>query len=631
MKKIYFTIILIGALLQGCNYLDIIPDDTPTLDHSFANALTTEHYLFTCYAGLPKESDVTYNPAFLAGDEFWSWENLIKFAEYPDIYLSWMIARGEQNANSPYQNKYEIGGLWNTIRKCNTFIERVDEVKGLKDLDARQWKAEAKVIKAYCHFYLMRMYGPIPLAKENLPIDASPEAVRLKRNTWDECVDYVVQLLDEAAPDLPIAIYSRIDNLGRITRTIVLSLKAKVLLTSASPQFNGNSYYDEFKNKDGEHLFGEKDDNKWAIAAQACEEAIALCEGPEANMRLYQYTSLQDLPDELLKSEYTIRGSVTDKEWNSELIWGSVISPGAIQKEVQAYLDPDKLQIGKHIHLSLNVNKKIADQYYTSHGIPIEEDKDWTGIDKEALRTATAEEEVVIRGTTAQVNFNREPRFYASLGFNCGVWYGSGKKDDAPFVLQGLYGQTSNSTQGERCCVTGYWGKKLVNMASVQTQKTVYSAQAYPWPIIRLADLYLMYAEALNESGGETPRQEVYDYVDKVRTRAGLEGVKNSWTKYSINPNKPNSKDGMREIIQRERLIELSLEGHRFWDLRRWLKTAEYMAKPVTGWDCTQRTTENYYKERVLFLQSFTARDYLWPLSISLLNKNTNLVQTIGW
>lgn len=630
MKKLYFIIALVGVLFQGCDYLDIVPDDTPTLDHSFADAVTTERYLFTCYAGLPSESNITSNPVFLAGDEFWSWENLIKYPEETDIYLSWMIARGEQNTNSPYQNKYENGGLWTTIRKCNTFIERVDEVKGLKETDARQWKAEAKVIKAYCHFYLMRMYGPIPLAKENMSIDSDPETVRVKRNTWDECVDYVAQLLDEAVPDLPVVINARIEDLGRLTRTAALSLKAKVLLTSASPQFNGNPYYDEFTNKDGEHLFGAKDQEKWALAAQACKEAILLCETPEAKVGLYKYESLSEIPD-LLRSEYTIRGCVTDKEWSQELIWGSVINPGGMQKYAQAYLDPDLLQVGGHMHTVLGVNKKVAAQFYTSHGVPITEDKEWVGKNQEALRTAVDDEKVVINGTTAEFNFDREPRFYASLGFDRGVWYGSGRSDSSPFTLQGLYGQTANTTMSERCCITGYWAKKLINMESKQTQKTSYSAQSYPWPIIRLADLYLMYAEALNESGNDVPQQEVYSYIDKVRERAGLKGVKDSWREYSVNPNKPNTKDGMREIIQRERLIELTFEGHRFWDLRRWLKTAEYMEQPVTGWDHTQKEATNYYKETVLALQSFTARDYLWPLSISMVNKNPNLVQTIGW
>ena len=107
--------------------------------------------------------------------------------------------------------------------------------------------------------------------------------------------------------------------------------------------------------------------------------------------------------------------------------------------------------------------------------------------------------------------------------------------------------------------------------------------------------------------------------------------MKESWSKYSINPTKPDTQEGMRDIIRRERLIELSLEGHRFWDLRRWLLAADYYSQPVTGWNIKSKIPEDYYRETVLATQKFTAKDYLWPLSVSLLDKNPNLVQTIGW
>lgn len=625
MKKC-LTIIAMSLLLQGCDYLDIIPDNVATLDHSFANDITTENYLFTCYAGLPSENDIYNNPVFLSGDEYWSWESLIKYPEETNIYLPWMIARGDQNPNSPYLNLYE-GELWKTIRKCNTFMERVGGVHGLTEADIRRWTAEAKVIKAYCHFYLMRMYGPIPLIRENLPIDASPELVRVKRCPWDECVDYVVQLLDEAAPDLPIIVGNQAEELGRFTKPIALTLKAKILVTSASPQFNGNSYYANFCNKDGQALFGPVDPAKWERAATACKEAIDLCDG-DANMQLYKYASMTETT-EAARMERTIRGSVTDQLWNKELIWGSVINPGGIQKYVNAYLNPQYTYLGGHLHTVLGVNMKVARQFYTNNGVPIEEDKDWVNKNLEALRTAT-EEESQIQGTTAEFNFDREPRFYASLGFDRGVWYGEGRTDNNPFVIQGLRGQISNMNPNERTCKTGYWAKKLVNLLSAANGEKTYAPQAYPYPVIRLADLYLLYAEALNESKS-TPDQEVYEYINRVRERAGLEGVKESWSKYSNNPNKPNTQDGMREIIQRERLIELALEGHRFWDVRRWLLAVEYFAQPVTGWDNTQKEPVNYYRETVLATQKFTARDYLWPLSISLLDKNPNLVQSIGW
>lgn len=626
MKK-FLSIICLGVLLQGCNYLDVIPDNVATLDHSFANDVTARNYLFTCYNGLPSENNIQNSPSFLSGDEFWSWEGFIKYSSFPDMYLPWMIARGDQNTNSPYLNIYEWG-LWKTIRQCNTFMERVVSVPALDDWRCRQWIAEAKVIKAYCHFYLMRMYGPIPLVKENISIDADSETVRMKRNTWDDCVDYVVQLLDEAAQDLPIIVNNRIEDLGRITRPIALALKAKVLVTSASPQFNGNSYYTDFRNKDGEALFGPANPSKWERAAKACKEAIDLCVN-EAGMQLYKYTTLSEV-SEAAKMERTIRGSVTDHNWCDELIWGSVKEPGAIQKYVQAFLDPNADSGGIHIFQVLGVNMKVVKQIFTSRGIPMEEDPLWNGKNVETLRTAVSDEEGVIRGTTAELNFDREPRFYASLGFDRGVWYGNGKTDNNPYTLQGLYLQTANMSPGDNVCITGYWPKKLINMESAQVGKNTYSAKAYAYPILRLADLYLLYAESLNESQ-TTPSEEVYFYIDKVRERAGLKGVKESWSKYSINPTKPDTQEGMRDIIRRERLIELSLEGHRFWDLRRWLLAADYYSQPVTGWNITSKIPEDYYRETVLATQKFTAKDYLWPLSVSLLDKNPNLVQTIGW
>lgn len=83
MKK-FLSIICLGVLLQGCNYLDVIPDNVATLDHSFANDVTARNYLFTCYNGLPSENNIQNNPSFLSGDEFWSWEGFIKYPSLDD-------------------------------------------------------------------------------------------------------------------------------------------------------------------------------------------------------------------------------------------------------------------------------------------------------------------------------------------------------------------------------------------------------------------------------------------------------------------------------------------------------------------------------------------------------------------
>ena len=97
-----------------------------------------------------------------------------------------------------------------------------------------------------------------------------------------------------------------------------------------------------------------------------------------------------------------------------------------------------------------------------------------------------------------------------------------------------------------------------------------------------MADLYLNYAEALNEVK-DSPDNEVYEYIQAVRHNAGLDlggDLLNTWSQFSNNPSKPTTKDGMRDIIQQERMVELALEGYRYWDLRRWKLAEDYLVDP---------------------------------------------------
>ena len=176
--------------------------------------------------------------------------------------------------------------------------------------------------------------------------------------------------------------------------------------------------------------------------------------------------------------------------------------------------------------------------------------------------------------------------------------------------------------------VTGYWPKKLISWKFVLSSNSS-TTEWFPWPELRLADLYLLYAEALNESD---KAGDALEWIDLVRERAGLEGVEDSWTKYSTKPEKYKTKAGLREIIQQERTIELAFEGQRFWDLRRWKTAATVLNQKIHGWDIDQEVPEAYYRPKVLFDQEFVApRDYLWPLREESLYYNKSLVQNPGW
>jgi hypothetical protein len=272
--------------------------------------------------------------------------------------------------------------------------------------------------------------------------------------------------------------------------------------------------------------------------------------------------------------------------------------------------------------------------FYTNHGLPIKEDISWDYSGRFNLKVAGEADKFDLKEgyTTAKFNFNREPRYYADLGFDGGIWYGQGHYDDKGsdlLFVSSKRGEPAAAINLASYSTTGYTPKKLVNFNNIIGSGNTYTIQAYPWPVIRLADLYLLYAEALNEVSG--PGAEVYEYIDTVRARAGIPSVEESWSTYSRNPNQYQTKDGLRKIIHQERLIELAFEGKRFWDLRRWKEAVNELNQPITGWDLDQESAEGYYRERLIFNQTFSTRDYLWPLNENALLANDKLVQNPGW
>lgn len=636
MMKKYITIsaALLSVLFISCNnYLDIIPDNVATIDNAFALRSQAEKFLFTCYSYMPSHGSLGGNPAHVAGDELW----LVPTSDN----IPWKIARGNQRVVEPYSNFWQgnQGGtdLYEGIRQCNILMENIDRVPDMTQEEKDRWSAEAKFLKAYYHFWLVRQYGPIVLMKENIPISAGEDEVRLPQSPVDSVFNYITRLLDEAAPDLPDRVVNETTELGRITKAIALSVKAKALTLAASPLFNGNRDYSNFENSRGEQLFNpEFQPEKWERAMNACKEAVEFCES--LGYRLYYYVpqfSQYDLSDTTL-TKMSIRNAVTEK-WNSEIIWGNTNSM-ATQSGIQGSatprgLDPARLD-NRGTRGSIAPPLKIAEMFYTDHGLPLRDDKEWDYSKRFDLRIAGEDERYNLKVgyTTAALNFNREPRYYASLGFDGGIWYGQGHYDDDGddlLFVAAKKGQPASKIVETAYSTTGFWPKKLVNFQNVIGEGNQYTVENYPWPVIRLSDLYLLYAETINEVKG--PDDEALRYVNLVRERAGIPSVEVSWTRYSNTPDKYKNKEGFREIIQRERLIELAFEGNRFWDLRRWKEATNVFNAAITGWDIDQESAEGYYRERVLFNQTFSTKDYLWPLNENVLLANYKLVQNPGW
>lgn len=132
--------------------------------------------------------------------------------------------------------------------------------KDLKETLRKQWMAEVRMLRAYFHFYLFRLYGPIPIIDRVIPISATGSELQVYRNTVDEVVSFIISEIDKAIADLP----NREDldpstEYGRFNKTIAKAIKAKVLVLAASPLFNNNNYYKGFKDQRGVELFPEGD------------------------------------------------------------------------------------------------------------------------------------------------------------------------------------------------------------------------------------------------------------------------------------------------------------------------------------------------------------------------------------
>lgn len=643
IKLKFALFISLITLSTSCNkYLDIVPDDgLATLESAFTLRSTAIRYLYTCYGFMTSEGNLDGDHGYMSGDELWS---VIDRRESQGIWNGVMfnMARGFQTASNPYGDDWS--GIYEGIRACNIMLENIDKVPDLPEWEKIQWIGETKFLKAYYHFHLLKKWGPIPLVKENLSINASLDEIRVFRQPIDEGFDYVIQLMNEAIPNLPLKVQSR-DELGRITRPIAASMKAKIMVYAASPLFNNNKDQANLIDKNGTKLF--KTDKspaevkkRWDDAVIACKEAIKICD--EASHILYTHQGRVRVND-TIKLQLDIRNAITEK-WNSEVIWANVHTSLGANRNLQLASSPnlqweqypDMPSLYNHIQPPL----KIVDQFYTNHGIPIQNDLEWLRKNQLALRAGAEKDRWYIRPgyVTAEMNYNREPRFYAWLGFDGGQWYGQKPEVNDPipadmFWVASRVGGNQQKKGHDWGPVSGYYLKKVIHYQNRQSSATGYDAITYPWPLLRVADLYLLYAEAINESEGPTGANsgDLFKYIDLVRERAGLPGVKEAWDKYSNSPRRYANQQNMREIIQRERLIELTFESNRYWDIRRWKTAPAEYEKGMYGFKVTASKPEEYYQKILMTTQKFSSRDYFWPIQISLIEQNPNLIQNIGW
>lgn len=640
--------------VMSCNYLDVVPNDTATLDHTFSNRSVMDKFLRTVYSYLPDPTNPHHYPTWFTSHDEFDWRTDVRGGNLP----AGQISQGNQNVGSPWLDYWSgrNGGkpMYEAIRAANIFLENAHIPLDIDEEERQQWIAEATFLKAYYHFFLMKLYGPIVIVRENIPLGAETEEVMVYREPIDEVVDYIVELLDEAvAGGLPLTTQDYTRDQGRINQVIALGVKAKVLAWAASPLFNGNPDYAGWVDNRGVQLIpSEYDATKWERAAAAALEAIEAAHS--AGFRLYEFNKFASpgtfAMNDTLVTMMTVRKAITeDIERNTGVIWAtqenfangkggpglSVLGNPMISMFPNLYITDQPLLMNYQ-----SASWHMSELFYTNNGVPMNEDKNFDYANRYNPRRATPGDRhdsyIATGEVSANMHFNREPRFYANLGIDRGFFELASTTTDGGQTFSPFIRSRGAEVVGA-AGTASYTPKKIIPFEASGSQGVAgraYTSHPYNFPLLRLADLYLLYAEALNETKGQ-PDAEVYYWIDLIREQAGLNGVVDSWREAAFNPDAPSNKNEMRRIIQKERLIELAFEGQRFWDVRRWKIAEQYWNLPPTRWGGATNavTDEAFYVPFVYstIRRQATFRDYLFPIHLSDLRTNTNLEQTYGW
>ena len=262
MKKIAMALALLLAA-ASCDFLDVVPEGSPTQDDIYKTQAQAEKMLFMVYGKCPDLFHAQAMPDLSGGDDlissyygsvrYFSWKSLVYATsqESPtNTYFNmWGTTSGLPTGNYSY-NIYE------GIRYAYNFLNNIGSVPDISEANLRYWSGEAHFLIAHLHQILLEYYGPIVLAREEIDLNAPASSVNVPRSTYDECVNFIEEEFRKAADMLPD--YWGPIAYGRAIKATALAYRARLLLYAASPLVNGNSeFYADFVNKDGTHLINQ--------------------------------------------------------------------------------------------------------------------------------------------------------------------------------------------------------------------------------------------------------------------------------------------------------------------------------------------------------------------------------------
>ncbi|AFD08449.1 RagB/SusD family nutrient uptake outer membrane protein [Solitalea canadensis] len=517
MKRNTYILTLLTATLSLTSCEKEFLDKEPLSTISNASFWSTEKDVYLalngCYAYLDGGDGVIYGDG--ATDN--------AHAQYPWESISGLIASGDVSPSSESPKDYAFVAFnqgWDfiSVGRCNYLLENIDKVSFKDNALKERYKAEARFLRAFRYFNMISTYGDVPLILKTLTTDEAKQVTREKEAT---VLAFVLKELEETSSLLPASYSGGFANeKGRITKGAALALKARVHL-----------YY-----------------GQWDKAAEAAQQVMGMgyqlfkVNSESDADKLDNYDNWVDFTNDADRQKFRLGIRSYEQlfyavnEGNSEVIldrqymageaWGSTVNG------LYTLLGTDA-QSGWS---SVAPTQELVNAYLMKDGrVPT------------AISPATRATRYKARQTDpAFYNEykNRDPRFYATIQFEGNPWAAI----QSGYVFEWVKG-------GNNCSQTGYNFRKLVDPTETVRDWSGNNNVI----LIRYAEILLTYAEAKNELSG--PDAIIYDALDKIRERVDMPLIDR--TTY-------NTKESLRSLIRNERRVELALEGHRYFDIRRW-------------------------------------------------------------
>lgn len=628
MKKqnsIYTLLIALLCFVSSCDYLgvsDQLAGGLQNTEQVFDNVSYTKRWYANVFAGIPDYSGIN---SVNVGAFKNPWTGMCD-----ELVVGYGNSSKYNNSdrNAANMGFHRYGDCYKYIRQANIFLQKAHPIMTtgtqgdqLLEDELTQMKANVRFMRAFYHYLLFEQYGPIILVKDK--IYNATEDQDVPRNTVDEVIEYIDSELTAVASELTQEpIFEDKDYRAWPTKGVALAVRAKLWLYAASPLLNGG-YREALSvtNPDGTRLFPDYDAGKWEKALAACKDFIDYAEAGRYEL----YKEYKDDNGAVIDPDKSVYNLF--QKYTHEIIWATAnndwggMNGDAFDRRIAPRCEKNGLD-------STGVTQELVDAFYMKDGFPVSATAylpQSTLYQEEGYGTYKDQNDNFSKKytnvTVSNRYLNREPRFYNTVFFNGRQWPVSCNQ-----VL--FYNGGNSGVQEGQATLTGYMLFKRFNRSVSLTNPGV-ASQFRPSIIFRLADFYLMYAEAANEVNPNDAR--VLKYLNLVRERAGLPDIE------TLNPAIRGNQELQRAAIQRERQIELATEGQRYFDVRRWMiadKNGEGRQNGyVHGMNVRGESNDKEDFNRIVEASQivFNRKMYLYPMPDSEMRKTKNLVQNPGW